>query len=34
MPVTGLRLKDPALLNEFVTAAVAAIEQDQKAYPL
>ncbi len=29
--VTRLRLKDPALLNEFFTAAVAAIEQAQKS---
>ena len=29
--VTRLRLKDPALLNEFFTDAVAAIEQAQKA---
>ena len=29
--VTRLRLKDPALLDEFFTAAVAAIEQAQKS---
>ena len=29
--VTRLRLKDPALLNEFFTDAVAAIEQAQKS---
>jgi hypothetical protein len=29
--VTRLRLKDPALLDEFFTDAVAAIEQAQKA---
>jgi hypothetical protein len=29
--VTRLRLKDPGLLNEFFTDAVAAIEQAQKS---
>ena len=29
--VTRLRLKDPALLDEFFTAAVAATEQAQKS---
>jgi len=29
--VTRLRLKDPALFDEFFTAAVAAIEQAQKS---
>jgi hypothetical protein len=29
--VTRLRLKDPALLNEFFTDAVSAIEQAQKS---
>ena len=31
MVVTRLRLKDPALLDEFFTDAVAAIEQAQKS---